>query len=124
MSVHNERMNAEFKRAISEALRSIKDPRLSAMTSITEVDVTNDLKHANVSVSIYDTPEAQQETLAVLQRASGLIGREINSRIRIRRIPQFHFQLDQGMEYSAQIDEVLNKIHATDPVDVEKGNDE
>lgn len=120
MSVHNERINAEFKRVLSEAMRSIKDPRFSPMASITDVEVTRDLKHANVKVSIYDTPEAQKETLEILNRASGVLGREVNANMRIRRIPEFHFELDQGMEYSSQIDEVLNKIHQQD----DKRNDE
>lgn len=114
MSLHNERVNAEFRRALSEAIRVIKDPRFSQMTSISDVEVSRDLKHAKVWVSIYDSEENQKETLEILNRTSGLLAHEINNRMRIRRVPQMHFELDQGIEYSVHIGKVLDDIQTKD----------
>lgn len=110
MSLHHERVNSEFKRALSEALREIKDPRMSSMVSISEVQVSGDLKHAKVRVSIYDSPEAQKESLDVLKRASGLLKSKVNRLIRLRRMPDMHFELDDGIEYSVHIASLLDSI--------------
>lgn len=114
MALHQERVNAEFKRVLSDAIRSIKDPRFSSMTSISNVEVSRDLKHANVLVSVYDSEEKQKETLDILNRASGLLAHEVNNRMRIRRVPQMHFVLDQSIEYSVHIGKVLDEIHTKD----------
>ena len=54
MSIRYERMNEEIKKTISEIIKDMKDPRVSDMTTIMSVDVTNDLKQAKVLVSVYD----------------------------------------------------------------------
>lgn len=50
MSIRYERMNEEIKKTISEIIKDMKDPRVSDMTTIMSVDVTNDLKQAKVLV--------------------------------------------------------------------------
>lgn len=52
MSIRYERMNEEIKKTISEIIKDMKDPRVSDMTTIMSVDVTNDLKQAKVLVSV------------------------------------------------------------------------
>lgn len=114
VSLHQEKVNAEVKRALSIAIREIQDPRLSAMVSVSEAQVSKDMKHAKVWVSIYDTPEAQQESLAVLAHASGMLKSRLSKLVRMRRVPDLHFELDRGMEYSAHINDLINSVHTTD----------
>ena len=47
-SVKNTRVNSEVHREISEIIREVKDPRVGIMTSVTDVEVTPDLKYANI----------------------------------------------------------------------------
>ena len=53
-AIRTDRLNEEIRKTISEVIRELKDPRLSPMTTITQVEVTNDLKHAKIGVSVYD----------------------------------------------------------------------
>ena len=64
------KIEGEFKRGLSEIfLTDIKDPRMSKMTSITRVEITQDLKYAKVYVSIFDTPKNIEDTLMALRSA-------------------------------------------------------
>ena len=87
MSIHTERLNAEFKKALSETIRDcIRDPRLSEMLSITRVEITKDLKFAKVFVSVFDKDESKRQgSVDVLNAAKGVIAHEMNGRIRMRR---------------------------------------
>ena len=90
----------------------MKDPRISAMTTISECSVTRDLKYCKVSVSVYDTDEqARKDTIATLNNAAGHIGWELGKRMQIRAIPKFKFVLDEGIAYSVHIADILNKLN-------------
>ena len=91
-SVRYDRINEEIKKALSEIVREMKDPRISPMTTIMLVEATNDLKLAKVRVSVYDKDDSvRKETVAQLNRAEGFIARELGRRIDIRRIPTLKF---------------------------------
>ena len=110
-SVRYDRTNEEIKKALSEIIRKMKDPRISPMTTIMLVEATNDLKLAKVRVSVYDKDDSvRKETVAQLNRAEGFIARELGRRIDIRRIPTLKFTLDDSIEYSVHISEIINKL--------------
>lgn len=112
MSLHQERLQAEFKRALSEAMREIKDPRLSKMCSITNVELTKDLKHAKAYVSIYDEEDLRVQSVEVLNGASAMLMHSINGKMKMRRIPNIHFVLDDSIEYSVRISKLIDEIKA------------
>lgn len=87
------RINEEVRREISVIIRDeIKDPRMTAMVSITAVKVTKDLRYAKVFVSIFGKNEDEKnETFAALKSASGYIRKEIGQRINLRNTPQILF---------------------------------
>lgn len=126
MSIHSLRQSADFKRALSEVIRDcVKDPRLSGMCSITGVEITKDQKYAKVLVSVYEQDETKrQDSIEVLNGASGFIARELNSRIRMRRIPSLHFVLDSSIEYSVHISQVLREIMPEDKKEAEDTGEE
>ena len=98
-----ERLNEEIKKTLSGIIFDMKDPRISAMTTISECSVTRDLKYCKVSVSVYDTDEQA--------RNAGHIGWELGKRMQIRAIPKFKFVLDEGIAYSVHIADLLNKLN-------------
>ena len=112
MSIHALRQEADFKRALSEVIRDcVKDPRLSGMCSITKVEITKDQKYAKIYVSVFgQEEEGRKASVEVLNSASGFIARELNSRVRMRRIPALHFVLDTSIEYSVHISQMLREI--------------
>lgn len=112
-SVRYDRINEELKKALSEIIREMKDPRISSMTTVLLVEATNDLKLAKVRVSVYDkSDDVRRETVAQLNRAEGFIARELGRRVDIRRIPTLKFILDDSIEYAVHISEIINKLQS------------
>ena len=112
-SVRYDRINEELKKALSEIVREMKDPRISPMTTILRVEATNDLKLAKVKVSVYDkSDDVRKETVAQLNRAEGFIARELGKRVHIRRIPTLKFTLDDSIEYAVHISEIINQLNS------------
>ena len=106
------RINEEVKREISTIIRNeIKDPRLTAMVSVTDVKVTKDLRYAKVFVSIFGKDdEEKNNTFIALKNASGYIRREIGQRINLRYNPQIIFELDDSINYGMYIEELIQKV--------------
>ncbi|PSP17270.1 MAG: 30S ribosome-binding factor RbfA [Cyanobacteria bacterium QS_8_64_29] len=77
----------------------IKDDRVGAgMVSVTDVEVSGDLQHAKIFVSIYGTEEARSETMAGLRSSTAFVRRELGQRIRLRRTPAVVFYEDRSLE--------------------------
>jgi ribosome-binding factor A len=100
----------EIQQIISVLLqRELKDPRIG-FVSITQVDVTQDLKYARIHVSVMGSEEEKRDTMDALASGRGFIRREIASRMSIRQVPEIQFRLDRGMEYSDRINRLLNEL--------------
>src|SRR5689334_21803579 len=105
------RINEEMRKEISSIIQNdIKDPGISAMVSVTKVDVTKDLRYAKVYVSLYGNEESKKNTLDALKGSSGFIRREIGHRINLRYTPEIIMELDNTIEQGMHIDELLHKI--------------
>jgi len=110
-----DRRNEEVKKTISEVIREMKDPRISPMTALTEVEVTKDLKFAKVKVSVYDDDEKKRvSSVEALNHAAGFISHELGMRMRIRAVPSIKFTLDNTIAYSVRIAKILNELHKSD----------
>ncbi len=86
----------------------LKDPRVGFVT-VTDVTVSDDLKHCSIYISILDK-EACDETMKALNSSSGFVRSELGKRVRLRYTPQLVFRLDEVVEQGAKIDRLLNKI--------------
>ncbi|NES25057.1 MAG: 30S ribosome-binding factor RbfA [Symploca sp. SIO3E6] len=106
------RVSSLIKQEVSQMLFSdIKDDRVGAgMVSVTNVEVSGDLQHAKIYVSIYGTDEARTETMAGLESATGYVRRELGKRIRLRRTPEVKFIEDRGLEHGDRMMELLNQL--------------
>jgi ribosome-binding factor A len=101
-----------IKREVSQMLlNGIKDDRVgSGMVSVTDVDVSGDLQHAKIYVSIYGTEEAKVETMAGLKSATGYVRSELGARVRLRRTPEVIFIEDHSIERGNKVLSLLNKL--------------
>jgi len=88
----------------------LKDPGVASITSVTDVSLSRDLRHAAVYVSIYGSDAEKEETLQALNRAAGFIRSEIGKRIRLRHTPEINFRLDNSIEYGAYIERVIKSL--------------
>ncbi|MDJ0737310.1 MAG: 30S ribosome-binding factor RbfA [Nostocaceae cyanobacterium] len=101
-----------IKREVSQMLlNGIKDDRVGmGMVSVTDVDVSGDLQHAKIYVSIYGTDEAKAQTMAGLKSATGYVRSELGARVRLRRTPEVIFIEDLSIERGTKVLSLLNKL--------------
>lgn len=105
---------------LSDLLRTrIKDPRVG-FASITHVEVSGDLRHAKVFVSVMGTQEEQAETIKGLKHAAGFLRHELASRLVLRYMPEITFKLDTSIEEGARILDLIRQVeqeeHAQAPI--------
>ncbi|MDF5719350.1 MAG: 30S ribosome-binding factor RbfA [Rhizonema sp. PD37] len=116
-----------IKREVSQMLlHGIKDDRVgSGMVSVTDVDVSGDLQHAKIYVSIYGTQEAQAQTMAGLKSATRYVRSELGARMSLRRTPEVVFVEDHSIERGSKVLTLLDKLQQDRPTeDQAKSTDE
>ncbi|OPL10120.1 MAG: ribosome-binding factor A [Firmicutes bacterium ML8_F2] len=105
------RVAEQIKKDVSQIIGSqLKDPRVAGITSVTEVQLSKDLRYASIYVSIFGNETEREEMLQTLIRATGYIRSEIGRRIKLRYTPEINFYLDNSMEYGAHIDSVIKSL--------------
>jgi ribosome-binding factor A len=112
-SVKNTRVNSEVQREISEIIREVKDPRVGIMTSVTEVEVTPDLKYASVYISALGDEASNERTLEGLKAAHGFIRRELARRLNLRNTPELRFIADTSLAYGMKMDKLIDELMST-----------
>ena len=114
--LRNERLSEELKKVISSVIFDMKDPRISTVTSIVNLEVTPDLKYAKAHVSVYGEDEAAlKRTVDALNHAAGFIQHEVGNRMTIRHVPSIKFVTDDSIAYSVHISEILKSLHKEEP---------
>ena len=103
------RINEEVQRELSELIRSLKDPRVQTMLSITRVDTTSDLRYAKVYVSLLDR-SCTKEVLAGLKSSGGFLRRALGKSLQLRYTPELQWQEDDSIVHGAHILDILSKL--------------
>ena len=115
------RINEEIKRETMNIIRNeIKDPRVDKMMTIIQVDTTNDLKFCKVFISVLGNEKIKKETLSGLKIAEGYIRKQLARRLNLRNTPQITFILDNSIEYSFHMSELLRDINNSDKDDTDE----
>ena len=122
-----ERVAALIRRETSELLiNGIRDERVhQGMVSITGVEVSGDLQHCKIFVSVLADASAKEEVMDGLQAASGYLRGELGRRLQMRRAPEVVFQLDRGLEKGTSVLNLLGELERERQVkgDVPAGSD-
>ncbi len=104
-----EKLGELFAAELSELMRTrMKDPRVG-FASITHVEVSGDLRHAKVFVSVMGSPEEQTATMKGLKHASGYLRHELADRITLRYMPELVFKLDTSIAEGARVLELIRQ---------------
>ena len=90
--------------------KDMKDPRLGFAT-VTHVEVSGDLRHVKIFVSVMGDEGQTSETMAALENAKGFIRSEIGKRIRLRHTPEIIFRHDTSIEHGTRVFQLLQEIH-------------
>jgi ribosome-binding factor A len=91
--------------------RDVEDPRIGFATIIS-IETTPDLRHAKVLVSVIGQPDDRRTTLSALGRAMPFVRHELGKRLRIKRIPEFHLELDESLERGTRVLHLLDELEA------------
>jgi ribosome-binding factor A len=107
------RLQAEIQRIVSELLiEGLKDPRIDTMTSVSKVELSNDTSVATIYFSIYGSQKTKEDTLDALENAKGYIRSRLAKVLEIRQVPELRFKIDESVEYSIEIQKILNKLNS------------
>ena len=107
-----EKLAALLKREISELLMSgVRDERIQqSMVSITAVEVSGDLQHCKIFVSLFGEDEHKKDVLLCLEEAKSFIRGELARRLQMRRAPDIVFKLDMGMTKGSSVLDLLSSL--------------
>ncbi len=109
-----ERVGDLIKEEISRIIQyELKDPGIGFVT-VTQVRLSDDLKHAKIFYSVLGDEEAKKESSSALKRACGFIQHEVGRKLRLRYTPEIYFMFDPSVEYGAHIETLIKKIHQSD----------
>ncbi len=105
-----DKINAEMQKAISEVITyNLQNPNINGIITVTKVDTSNNLEYAKVYVSIM-TPGDKQDVFNSILHSAGYIRKEVCRKLDLRKMPFLEFNLDMGIEYTAQINELIKDI--------------
>ncbi|AAP99178.1 MULTISPECIES: 30S ribosome-binding factor RbfA [Prochlorococcus] len=109
-----EKVAALIRKEMSELLSNgIRDQRVNTtMITITEVEVSGDLQHCKIFVSIYGNEIQKDEVFSGLEASQSFLKGELGRRLQMRRAPEVVFKLDRGMEKGISVLNLLEKLEA------------
>lgn len=112
MTMRQEKIQEQLVHEISEMIqRELKDPRLGFIT-LTGAEISRDLRHAKVFVSVMGDDEAKKQSLKALNNASGMLRGEFARRAHLRVAPELDFVADEGIARGQRIFELLHSVEA------------
>ena len=120
MRIRPEKVAHLMRREVAEILqRKLRDPRVSAMVSVTDVEVTHDLSFAKIYVSIMGSAPECAQTLEALGHAAGFVRHELGTRLGLREVPEVRFIHDQSLDRGARVEDLLKRLREGETVEDE-----
>jgi ribosome-binding factor A len=110
------RVAEEFREILAEEIQRLKDPRIGFVTVI-GVQVTADLRRAWVSYSVLGDDKQQRATAAGLRSATAHLRRTLGQQVRLRKLPELEFQMDQTITQHQRIEEIIERLHRAEGSD-------
>ena len=109
-----ERLSELIRQAVGAFLTAdVRDPRIGFVT-VVGVDVSPDLTHANVRVSVMGSEDEKAKSLEGLTSAARYLRAQLSRELSLRTTPELHFHLDRGQEHAQRIDRVLKELKESD----------
>jgi ribosome-binding factor A len=107
------RVNEAVRQVLSEAVGELKDPRIGFVT-VTGVETSPDLRHARVFVSVLGSEEKQEQSLAGLEAAHGVLQGRLARELRLKRTPQLAFEYDPTVERGVRMTQLIDELAPND----------
>lgn len=103
------RINEDIQRELASLIRTVKDPRVHGLVSITRVDTTTDLRYCRVYVSVLDQSDVK-EVVKGLKSAAGYLRRELGRVLTLRYTPELQFMADDSIERGVRMVSMIDHI--------------
>jgi len=117
--IRPERVAEQLRMDVADILQNdLKDPRLG-MVTCTRVDLTNDLRHAKVYVSVLGEDKDKDDSMRALESATGYVRRKLTRRLGLRVSPEIVFVFDPSVEYSIRLEGLIEETKRRSPVSPE-----
>ena len=110
MTQRTDRVAEEFREILAEEVQRLKDPRIGFVT-LTGVEVTPDLRKARIFYTVLGNEKEGRATAAGLRSATPHLRQAVGRQVRLKVTPELEFRVDEGMERSRRIDEIIERIH-------------
>lgn len=112
MTLRNERIRKTLMKEIADIIqRGIRDPRISGLVSIVDVEMSQDNSFAKIIYSVFSTDaEAKEKTIEALNDNKPQIRYELGKRIRLRHTPDLKFIASDTLEKGSEVTNLINKI--------------
>ncbi|TMM02433.1 MAG: 30S ribosome-binding factor RbfA [Actinobacteria bacterium] len=107
------RVNVAVRQVLSEAVGELKDPRIGFVT-VTGVETSPDLRHARVYVSVLGSEQEQEQSLAALEAAHGVLQGRLARELRLKRTPQLTFEYDPTVERGVRMTQLIDELAPND----------
>lgn len=118
----SERVAGTLRRELARLIQAeVKNPDVGFI-SLSDVEVSRDLAHARVFVTVFE-PEKAASSLKALCKAAGFLRRRLGQEMRIRSVPELHFEHDASVETGQQMDSLIEAAIASDRHDTSKRGD-
>lgn len=110
------RIAEQIQRELAELLRlELKDPRVSGLVTITEVEVSHDQSHAKVFFTLLGDARKIDETTEGLRRAAGFLRSQLAQRMKLRTVPQLDFRYDASVERGVRLTRLIDEAVGGQP---------
>jgi ribosome-binding factor A len=118
----SERVAGTLRRELAQLIQTeVKDPGVGFI-SLSDVEVSRDLAHARVFVTVFE-PEKAESSLRALSKAAGYLRRRLGQEMCMRSVPELHFEHDASVETGQQMDSLIEAAIASDRHDSSKPDD-
>ena len=108
------RIGEQMQRELAALIRDgVKDPRVG-MVTVSAVEVTRDLAHAKVFVTVLGDEKARRDTMTALTNAAGFLRHELGQRMLTRTVPQLRFVYDESIEHGSRLSALIDAAVASD----------
>jgi len=122
----SERVAGTLRRELAQLIQmEVKDPKVG-FVGLSDVEVSRDLAHAKVFITVFE-PEKAVSSVKALNRAAGYLRRRLGQKMRIRSVPELHFEHDASVETGQRMDSLIDAAVESDrnnPGDFELDSEE
>lgn len=122
MKIRPEKVAHLMRREVADILeRKLRDPRIGATVTVTDVQITHDLSFAKIFVTVLGDESLRARAMETLKHATGFVRHELGDRLDLREVPELRFEYDDSLDRGQRVDDLLRKLERGERIGGEDG---